>query len=224
MGIKHKFYINLDTDWERRVKFLGYNYHRWDAVSRSEIPDEIDKKMISYYNYPRQSHLGRCGCFCSHMELYKYIIENQLNDVLIVEDDAVLFKSLPKKYPTDGLIYLGGFFANHKITDKTPVNIQSKNGINYLDPDYRIFMTMSIIIPTWHIAKVIVDNIEFKQRYRAIDVMLGNMAINRYYEWPACFVEEGSDSTIAKKNKKSNELFEWVSSKKLPKNLILDIT
>ena len=71
-------------------------------------------------------------------------------------------------------------------------------------------MTMSYIIPTWEIAKEIIENVEFKSRYRAIDIMLGNMAIPKYYEYPACFVEEGSNSTIATKEKKSNEFYRWV--------------
>ena len=217
MPIQHKFYINLLDDHERRQKFMGKNYHRWEAVSREEVPDEISKKMISYWNYPRKSHLGRCGCFCSHMELYKYIIDNQLNDVLILEDDAVLHKSLPKTYPKDAIIYLGGFFAHQRITNKEPVKINLKNGINYLDPKYRILMTMSYIIPTWELCKEIVDIIEDKKRYRAIDIMLGSMAIPKYFEYPACFVEEGSHSTIATKDKKSNEYYRWVSNKKFTK-------
>lgn len=213
MPIQHKFYINLLDDHERRQKFMGKNYHRWEAVSRDEVSDWLSDKMISYWNYPKKSHLGRCGCFASHMELYHYIVDNQLNDVLILEDDAVLHKSLPKKYPKDGIIYLGGFFAHQRITNKEPVKINLKDGINYLDPKYRILMTMSYIIPTWQIANEIIENVEFKQRYRAIDILLGNIAIPKYFEYPACFVEEGSKSTIATKDKKSNEFYRWVSNK-----------
>jgi hypothetical protein len=40
--------------------------------------------------------------------------------------------------------------------------------------------------------------------------MLGNMGIPKFYEYPACFEEEGSKSTIAIKNKKANNKYEWV--------------
>jgi GR25 family glycosyltransferase involved in LPS biosynthesis len=211
--LEHIFYINLVDEHERRVKFLGKGLHRWEAVSREEVPDEIDKKMVSMYNYPRQSHLGRCGCFCSHMELYHYIVEMKLNNCLILEDDAVLVKDTPTEFPKDGITYLGGFFHNSKMMDNSPVKITMKDGINYLHPDYRILMTMAYILPTWELCKEIIDDIEMKSRYRAIDIMLGNMAINKYYEYPACFVEEGSESSIAKKQKKSNEFYRWVSIK-----------
>ena len=213
MTIQTKFYINLDTSHNRRLKFLNKGWFRWDAISRDQVPLDVDKKMISYYNYPRNSHLGRCACFCSHMELYQYIIENQLNDVLICEDDAVLIKDLPTEYPLDSITYLGGFFGNQKITDNTPVKINLIDGINTLPPQYRVLMTMSIIIPTWHIAKEIVDEIESKKRYRAIDIMLGNMATLRYFEYPACFEEEGSPSDISTKDKKSNQHYRWVKIK-----------
>ena len=213
MPIEHTYYINLLDAHERRVKFLGKGYRRWEAVSREEVTEEVDKKMISFWNFPKNSHLGRCGCFSSHMELYQYIVKNEFNNCLILEDDAVQVKDIPKSYPTDGITYLGGFFANQKMMDKTPVKITFKDGINYLTPQHRILMTMSYIIPTWEIAKEIIDLVEMKTRYRAIDIMLGNMAINKYYEYPACFVEEGSLSSISKKEKKSNEFYRWVSIK-----------
>jgi GR25 family glycosyltransferase involved in LPS biosynthesis len=208
--IERKFYINLVDDYKRRVKFLDGTWHRWDACSREEVPDELDKKMISMHNYPRQAHLGRCGCMMSHYELYVYIVENQLNNCLICEDDAVQVKDLPTEYPTDGITYVGGFLHPKKMMSKEKVNIKSKEGINYVNLKYRVLMTMSYIIPTWEVAKEILELIDMKTRYRAIDIMLGNMAINKYYEFPACFIEEGSDSTIAKKQKRSNEFYRWV--------------
>ena len=210
MPIQHKYYINLDTSHERRIKFLGKDYRRWDAVSREEIPEWLDNKMRSMWNFPKEAHLGRCGCFASHMELYKYIVKNEFNDVLIVEDDAVLVKSIPTTYPKDGITYVGGFFHPQKMMSKEKVVLQSKKGINYLPSDYRVLMSISYIIPTWEIAKEILDTIEERRRYKAIDIMLGDMAIHKYYEWPACYVEEGSSSTIAKKQKKSNAKYEWV--------------
>tara|TARA_R110000744_G_scaffold131543_1_gene239650 strand:- start:304 stop:948 length:645 start_codon:yes stop_codon:yes gene_type:complete len=211
--IKHTYYINLLDSHDRRIKFLHKGYRRWEAVSREEVPEDVDKRMKSMWNFPRQSHLGRAACFCSHMELYQYIVDNQFNDVLILEDDAVKVKDIPTNYPTDGITYLGGFFHNNKMMDNSPVNITSENGINYLDHNYRILMTMSYIIPKWEIAKELLDYIEARPRYKAIDIMLSEIAIHKYYEWPACFVEEGSTSSIADKQKKSNEFYKWVSIK-----------
>ena len=60
------FYINLDTATKRRIKFEDKGYERFRAIPREEVPEFIDKKVHSMHNFPRDGHLGRCGCFLSH--------------------------------------------------------------------------------------------------------------------------------------------------------------
>jgi len=207
-----KYFINLDEDTTRAEKFNDTDYIRWRATSREEVSDDLDKKMISYYNYPEKAHLGRCGCFKSHISLLEHVVDNRLNDVLVVEDDAVQVGDLPMDYPKDSLIYVGGFLHNKRMTDNKKVLLESINGINHLPDPYRILMTLSYIVPTWELAEDILKKILSLKRYRAIDVLLGNIDIKRAYQFPACFIEEGAESTIQKKTKRSNELYEWVKS------------
>mgnify|MGYP003631802576 CR=1 FL=1 len=205
-----KFFINLDGDTSRAEKFKQSDYIRWRATSRDEVTEEVDKKMLSYYNLSRKAHLGKCGCFMSHISLLEYIVDNKLDDVLICEDDAVQVGELPMDYPTDSLIYVGGFLHNKKMTNNKKVIIKSTDGINNLADEYRILMTLSYIIPTWVLAEDILKKIKSLKRYRAIDVLLGNIEVKKRYHYPACFIEEGAVSTINKKSKRSNELYEWV--------------
>jgi len=207
-----KYFINLDEDTSRAEKFKQSDYIRWRATSREEVSDDLDKKMISYYNYPEKAHMGRCGCFQSHISLLEHIVKNKLNDVLIVEDDAVQVSELPTDYPKDSLIYVGGFLHNKRMTDNKKVIIKSTDGLNNLPDEYRILMTLSYIVPTWELAEDILKKILSLKRYRAIDVLLGNIDIKKSYIYPACFIEEGAVSTIQKKAKRSNELYEWVKS------------
>jgi len=207
-----KYFINLDEDTSRAEKFKQSDYIRWRATSREEVSDDLDKKMISYYNYPEKAHMGRCGCFQSHISLLEHIVKNKLNDVLIVEDDAVQVSELPTDYPKDSLIYVGGFLHNKRMTDNKKVIIKSTDGLNNLPDEYRILMTLSYIVPTWELAEDILKKILSLKRYRAIDVLLGNIDIKKSYIYPACFIEEGAVSTIQKKSKRSNELYEWVKS------------
>jgi hypothetical protein len=206
-----KYFINLDDDTSRAEKFKQTDYIRWRATSRDEISEEVDKKMLSYYNLSRKAHLGKCGCFESHIKLYEHIIKNKLNDVLIVEDDAVECGDLPADYPKDSLIYVGGFFHNKKMTNNKKVIIKSTDGLNNLPDEYRILMTMSYIIPTWEVAEDILKKILSLKRYRAIDVLLGNIGVKKLYYYPACFEEEGVESTIHKKSKKATKYYEWVN-------------
>ena len=210
--IESKFFINLDKDIHRHEKFNQTDFIRWSATSREEVSEELNKKMISYYNYPKKSHLGRCGCFQSHINLLEHIVNNKLNNVLIVEDDAVQVDSIPADYPKDSLIYLGGFLHNKQMTNNKKVLLESADGINNLPDDYRILMTLSYIIPTWEVADDILKKIKLLKRYRAIDILLGNLDIKKSYIYPACFIEEGVESTINKKSKKSNKYYEWVKN------------
>ena len=206
------FIINLNDSKDRLVKFKNINFTRWSGTSRIEVSDEINKKMISYYNLPRPAHLGRCGCFISHMRLYQHIVENKLNDVLILEDDAVKVADIPTEYPNDAITYLGGFIKNKQITSKKDIFFNTENGIHPVDKTkLRVLMTMSYIVPTWQVARDILQEINSLQRYRAIDILLGNININTYYSYPASYIESSEESTICKKSKKSNEFYKWVS-------------
>tara|TARA_R110002072_G_scaffold134593_1_gene275475 strand:+ start:282 stop:869 length:588 start_codon:yes stop_codon:yes gene_type:complete len=188
------------------------SHTRWLATDYVDLKGSpLIDKMISYHsirNTPQ--HLAKCGCWKSHTLLWKYIITNKLNGTLILEDDACRVGYLPLELPQDGITYLGGFFHNKKMTDNTKFHHISVKGINKLDKDkLRILMTMAYYIPTWQIAKKMLESVE-KPRIRAIDVMLYDIDIPTYYQFPAPYIEADLESTIRKdKRKHSNELYQW---------------
>lgn len=211
MGVKHRFFINLDSATERRNNFDERMFQRWRASDRSEVSPRLDRMMTSMWNYNRNSHLGRCACYLSHRRLLEHIVIHKLDDVLICEDDAQKIGNIPKYYPTNGIVYLGGFFHNQKMMDNTKPILESTFGINLLDTSkYRILMTMAYIIPKWEIAEQLLRYFDSLPRLKAIDIMLGNSGIPHFYEYPAPFVESGQPSQIAHKFKKSNHLYEWI--------------
>lgn len=73
-------------------------------------------------------------------------------------------------------------------------------------------MTLSYYIPKWEIAEEIFQQLSNLKRWRAIDVVYGNILKNVKYVYPACFVEEPYDSQIQnhRKNKHSNEFYKFV--------------
>mgnify|MGYP003109258926 CR=1 FL=1 len=216
------FYINLDTATERRNKFSDKNFTRWKAVSREEVPDFICSKMTSMYNFTKDAHLARCGCFLSHTKLLEHIVDKKLNDVLILEDDAIQVNDIPKIYPNDSITYIGGFVYNRKMMDSKPPEIQHHVGINLCPDNLRILGTLAYIVPKWEVALHILNRIYSENRYKAIDIMYGNIGIKQYYNYPASFREEGGISQISSKNKKNyimTENFEYINYNKYAKSL-----
>ena len=205
------FVINLDEATDRWKHYKGLDVHRWRATHYNEVDSETDKKMISYHNVPKINHLKKCACMLSHLELWKHIVKHKLNGVTILEDDAMkrYFYSTP--LPADGISYLGGATFTPHMTGKF-IQVELEKGINKIDFNkYRVLMTMSYYIPNYEIAQKLIDMIESKRRWRAIDVMLGEFQKNdnAYLYYPAVFSERPNVSQIqsTSRNKFADENF-----------------
>ena len=203
------FFINLDDASSRRSKFEETDYKRWTATKKDDVPLAIDNKMISRYNFPRESHLGRCGCFLSHTKLLEHIVDNKLDNVLILEDDAIKINEIPIDYPKDSIVYVGGFIHHKQMMNNQKIEINHKKGINEVSEEYRMLGCLAYIIPHHSIALKILNKIYSQKRFRAIDIMMGNIGIKQYYNYPPSFIEEKTESQIQKKTKYMNDNYEW---------------
>ncbi len=220
------FVVNLDSATDRwRHYEQDDRFTRWSATSIHELSDNepVLKKMISYYNINPVEHKAKCACYISHRNLYRYIVSNKLNKVLILEDDAQQIDELPHPddLPNDGFTYLGGI-SNHLQMVKGPLKVDFKEGVNKIKNDeYRMLMTIAIYIPTWQTARRMYDSLDYNGRCRAIDTMLRNSFCPQYVQYPAVFVERPDKSQIRKSKKKfSNSRYEHVSAKKVMEELI----
>ena len=217
------YYINLDSATSRRNKFAETGFKRWRGTPKEEVPPFVDEKMSSMYNFSRQGHLGRCGCFISHTKLLEHIVDQKIDKVLILEDDAIKVNPLPIDYAKDGITYVGGFIYNRKMMDEKKPDIPHKQGLNLCPPEYRILGSLSYIIPTWQLALEILNKIYSQNRYKAVDIMMGNIGIKQYYNYPGSYREEGVESCIMpdkqyKRNKIMTEKYEFISMKKYNKD------
>ena len=203
------FFINLDAATSRRSKFQDTDYKRWTATKKDDVPLAIDNKMISRYNFPRESHLGRCGCFLSHTKLLEHIVDNRLDNVLILEDDAIKINEIPIDYPKDSIVYVGGFIHHKEMMNNQKIEINHEKGINEVSEEYRMLGCLAYIIPHHSIALKILNKIYSQKRFRAIDIMMGNIGIKQYYNYPPSFIEEKTESQIQKKTKYMNDNYEW---------------
>jgi len=211
------FVINLDSATERWEHYKDKGCKRWSATSYDEISisDPNIKKMVSYHNLSMKEHLCKLACFKSHTNLWRYIVQNSLNNVLILEDDAQLVNPVPDldKFRDDGITYLGGYTSNVAVT-KGAKKVDLPEGISIINHnEYRVLMTVAYFIPNWKVAEKLLNNITYAKRYRAIDIMMRDFTgLTQSISYPASFKERPLKSQIkkSKKNKFSNEFYELV--------------
>jgi GR25 family glycosyltransferase involved in LPS biosynthesis len=206
------FVVNLKKDTSRFEKFKHKDIIRWNATTIDDIiNDEIVDKMISYWNVRyTKFHYCKCACTVSHLKLWKHIIKHKIDDVLILEDDAVGNWDYDTSYfMDDGITYLGGvIYHRNNIEKKWKENFYE--GYHILDDrEYRLLQTMAYYIPTWTLLKQLYDKIINLERYKSIDIMISNTDIGKYFVYPAIFTEEKVESTInPSKKKHSNQLYQ----------------
>lgn len=99
------FIINLEQDIEKRQKItalcesLGLNYEIIKAVygkalGEDEIKNNTYPKEEQLKLFKRTLSLGEIGCAMSHRLCYQKIIEQNLEDAIILEDDAIFDENL----------------------------------------------------------------------------------------------------------------------------------
>lgn len=126
------FIINLEQDIEKRQKItalcesLGLNYEIIKAVygkalSEDEIKNNVASVEIQLKYLRKPLNLGEIGCAMSHRLCYQKIIEQNLEDAIILEDDAVFDENLLEflKYKNEfpkntDLILLGHYWQQYR--------------------------------------------------------------------------------------------------------------
>jgi len=135
--------INLKKD-EKKYNILhkkcldnGINPIRIDAVYGKELSQEQLKQTTSDFSY-NYSTPGQIGCWLSHLKCWNYIIDNNLDKALILEDDASFVSNytdkikeieFPEKFD---IVFLGNLIncsENNFSSKKILVNIY-KNLLN----------------------------------------------------------------------------------------------
>ncbi len=121
---------------------------------------------------------GACGCFISHLRIWKKIIDKNLPVVMVFEDDAMFsekFKEQIEKtvFPTDGITYFGGRFTeNFMIPGPQSIKINEficqSNIVNGYVSIYHERTTHGYII-TNNIAKLLIEIFNNTTQFDAVD-------------------------------------------------------
>lgn len=93
------YVINLASAVNRRQQIIKQcenhqlNYQIINAINGKELGNEVISTVTA--DYPTCALTpGEIGCALSHLSIYADLIQNQLDYALILEDDAVLYRSL----------------------------------------------------------------------------------------------------------------------------------
>ena len=171
------FVINAYDD--RKEKYLkDKRYELFEAVQWKDV-DHRDYNY-SFYRQPREDYMSKViACSLSHQKLLLQIILDGLEEVIIMEDDALLdFDRLDELKDIDEFCYIGGDLTSPRLKDMRTFKKEEKiyyqgcleEGINQIQPDnFKIGQACGYYIPNPKVAEMILDNIPVKNRDKIID-------------------------------------------------------
>lgn len=152
----------------KKLQSMFPNNHIINAIFPDDLTDEdkdfaLNPKqfhaMPVLYKFPERI-LGRYCCYLSHLKALEYAYHNELDNVIIFEDDALLyetnfnFEAFIKNKSINLISWLGGC-------------INQKN--NY------VYCLHSYYIPTYGFIGFLLNEIEDSHNKRAIDSMFVNI-------------------------------------------------
>lgn len=219
--------ISMPIEGDERRKALQYPCEFIDAMKYLDVPQWIKEKFKLRYNEHKKGEDGkpmkpcydpitnewislpdiskaksRMGCFGAHMRALEHIINNKINDVVILEDDAQidldkLPHPLPTDFPQDAPCLLGAAFRHPKSWAKDkewrssvlPGILENHStGIHNLDYDLMRFQgTFSIYYPRWEVAEDVLNKIKALGGYKHYDLFLAEHKLIPYYHYPSLF-------------------------------------
>ena len=173
------FVVNAYED--RKCKYDEERYELFDAVWWEDVEEDQVENYYLRYNAKTALRKKVVACSLSHKKLLQKIINEDLKQVVIIEDDAVIkdWKRLEQLKDVNEFVYIGGDITSPFLKDmkdfkeggaKDELRDNFVKGINTIDPKtFRIGWTCSYYIPNAEVARMILSNIPNGTKERAID-------------------------------------------------------
>lgn len=166
------FVINID---EKRFDKYDGRYTRWEGCNgREELDiDWINKNYNFYWNCNEDLRKCVAGCSESHLSLMRHIIKEKLNNVIVLEDDALLdFDRVIELENVKDFCYIGGRFQSPILKNKLDRDtILCHQGLNFINTErYIITGGHSYYFDSWETCRDIYFDIQHRNKKRAIDV------------------------------------------------------
>jgi hypothetical protein len=199
--IKSKILV-LSLDDERgkaRRDLLNYKYEWFVGKTFLKADKWICERMYSRYNISERKLSGKVGCFASYIEIFKKIINEKLNNVIVLEDDCFQVKDYKIKDLGKKPIYLNGVFHHPKNYEKSTKKWRSeitglKHGINEIDFDkLRITGTLGIFFPKYEQVEDILEKIMNCKRLTSIDSLLSKLRLIKRFYYPSLYKHDDNN-------------------------------
>tara|TARA_R110000824_G_scaffold360792_1_gene548563 strand:- start:1135 stop:1800 length:666 start_codon:yes stop_codon:yes gene_type:complete len=165
---------------ERREKY-GHEYEMYDAVWWEDVSEEEVERYHFRHNAKMELRKKVVACSLSHKRLLQKIIDEDLKNIVIIEDDALIddFDRLDELENIKEFCYIGGDITSPFLKDmkkfkeggeKENVRYCCEKGINEIDKDiFKIGQTCGYYIPDASVCQMILTNIPHGKKERAID-------------------------------------------------------
>jgi len=172
------FVVNAYKD--RKEKYDN-RYELYPAVWWENVTEEQVERYHFRHNAKMEYRKKVVACSLSHKNLLQKIINEDLKDIIIIEDDAVIDKwdRLEELENVNEFCYIGGDITSPFLKDmkkfkedgeKENVRYCCQKGINVIDTDvFKIGQTCGYFIPNKEVAQMILSNIPNGKKERAID-------------------------------------------------------
>ena len=103
MKIDKIYVINLKKNTDRLEKFMenakkaNVNVERFDAVYGKELPKD-HPDIVKYFITDHKLNPGQIGCALSHVKIWEDAINNNYNNIIVFEDDAIITEDFWDKF------------------------------------------------------------------------------------------------------------------------------
>ena len=215
--------INLETSTERRLHMqeqmatTGLDYRivpavNGDLLSQDEVDEIYSENAILLR---RGGHLtpGEIGCAFSHIRLYREILDNDIEAMVILEDDIRVDKMIAstigqyRDFPKDwDIVFLG--YRMRATSLNTVRGFPEKIGLKQPKGFGHIRMTIGYIVSFEGASKLLRLT---RDLHKPIDHYTGNYRLlNTYIIDPALVLLAGFPSTIGYQEKREKEIGLWL--------------
>tara|TARA_R100000734_G_C3319246_1_gene114764 strand:- start:829 stop:1491 length:663 start_codon:yes stop_codon:yes gene_type:complete len=171
------FVINA---YENRKDKYDERYELFPAVWWADVTEEQVENYYLRYNAKIELRKKVVACSMSHKNLLQKIINEDLKEIVIIEDDALIedWDRLEQLKDVNEFCYVGGYMSSPFLkdlksfeeNDKEHVRHDLIKGINTIDPKiFRIGQTCGYYIPHAEVARMILSNLPNGKKERAID-------------------------------------------------------